>query len=57
MGILFVLVPLSLVLVGLAVGIFVWMARSGQFDDLDNPRHRLPDDEDAPPPAGARRRG
>lgn len=56
MGILFVLVPLSIVLVGLAVGIFVWMARSGQFDDLDNPRHHMPDDEDEPP-VGGRSRG
>lgn len=37
MNILLLLVPLSLVLLALAVGAFVWAVKRGQFDDLDTP--------------------
>jgi len=37
MAILLVLVPISLVLLGVAVWAFVWAVRSGQYDDLDTP--------------------
>ncbi len=48
MEILFVLIPLSLILLGIAVWAFFWAVRSGQFDDLDSPAYRilLDDDED-----------
>jgi cbb3-type cytochrome oxidase maturation protein len=36
-NILLVLVPVSLVLLGLAVWAFFWAADDGQFDDLDTP--------------------
>ena len=32
---LLVLLPVSLVLLGLAVAVFAWASRSGQFEDLD----------------------
>ena len=35
MNILLLLIPLSLVLLGIAIGAFVWAVRRGQFDDLD----------------------
>jgi cbb3-type cytochrome oxidase maturation protein len=35
MAILLMLVPISLVLLGLAIWAFVWAVRCGQFDDLD----------------------
>lgn len=35
MSILLLLIPLSLVLLGIAIGAFVWAVRRGQFDDLD----------------------
>ena len=35
MTILLILVPISLVLLGLAIWAFVWAVRRGQFDDLD----------------------
>jgi cbb3-type cytochrome oxidase maturation protein len=35
MGIVFVLIPLSLVLVAIACWAFFWAVGSGQFDDLD----------------------
>ena len=37
MSILLLLVPISLVLLGLAVWAFVWAVRGGQYDDLDAP--------------------
>lgn len=37
MNILLVLVPISLVLLGIAIVAFIWAVRSGQFDDLDTP--------------------
>ncbi len=37
MAILLVLVPISLVLLGIAIWAFVWAVRSGQYDDLDTP--------------------
>lgn len=37
MSILGILVPISLVLVGIAAWAFFWAADGGQFDDLDSP--------------------
>lgn len=38
---LFVLLPLALLVAAVAVGFFIWAARSGQFDDLDDPPERI----------------
>ncbi len=55
MTVLLFLIPISLVLFGLAVAIFVWAVRSGQFEDLDTaPLDVLGDDDDAPPPTKPR---
>ncbi len=48
MEILFVLIPLSLILLGIAVWAFFWAVKSGQFDDLDSPAYRILLDEDEP---------
>ena len=49
MDIIYALVPLSILLIGIAVVIFFWAVRSGQFDDMDSPAHRiLFDDDDEP---------
>ncbi len=48
MGILFVLIPLAMALLALAVGFFVWAVRSGQFDDLESPATRILFDDDGP---------
>jgi cbb3-type cytochrome oxidase maturation protein len=50
MNSMFLLIPLSLVLVALAVAAFFWAVHSGQFDDLDSPAYRMLMDD--PPPSG-----
>ena len=37
MAILLLLIPLSLMLLGVAIWAFAWAVRRGQFDDLDTP--------------------
>ncbi len=55
MSSLAILIPLSLVLVGIAVWAFFWATDSGQFDDLDSPAiQALLDDEPPQAPAPAR---
>ena len=46
MEILFALIPLSIVLITLAVTVFSWAVKSGQFDDLEGPAHSILYDED-----------
>lgn len=48
MDILYLLIPLAILLVAAMVGAFLWAARSGQFDDLEGPAHRILMDEDEP---------
>lgn len=48
MDILYLLIPLALVLLVIAIGAFVWASRSGQFDDLEGPAHRILMDDDDP---------
>ena len=47
MSILYLLIPLSLVLLGLAIWAFFWAVKSGQFDDLEGPAHRILFDDEA----------
>ncbi|MFZ5556582.1 MAG: cbb3-type cytochrome oxidase assembly protein CcoS [Pseudomonadota bacterium] len=49
MDILYLLIPLSIVLVFLVGLVFWWAVRSGQFDDLEGPAHRILMDDDLPP--------
>jgi cbb3-type cytochrome oxidase maturation protein len=46
MEILYLLIPISLILLGLIVGVMLWAVRSGQFDDLEGPAQRILMDED-----------
>ena len=46
MSILYLLIPISLLLLGLILWILFWAVRSGQFDDLEGPAHRILMDED-----------
>ncbi len=53
MAILLVLIPLSLMLVGLAIWAFVWAVRGGQFDDLDAASLDILHDEQTAPLQGS----
>lgn len=50
---IFVLLPLALLIAAVAVGFFVWAARTGQFDDLDTPAVRILFDDEEPRPKPA----
>ncbi len=58
---LFLLIPLSLLLVGLAIWVFLRMSDTGQFDDMEGPAHSILMDDDRPrgaqepPPVPAQR--
>jgi len=50
MDILYLLIPLSLVFVAVIAYVFLWAVKSGQFEDMEGPAHRiLMDDEPASP--------
>lgn len=46
MDILYLLIPIALLLAGIAIGAFFWSVNSGQFDDLESPAHRILYDDD-----------
>jgi cbb3-type cytochrome oxidase maturation protein len=47
MSALYLLIPVAVALVALAIRVFFWAVDSGQYDDLDSPAHSiLFDDED-----------
>lgn len=55
MEVLYWLIPMGVVLVGLALGVLFWAIRSGQYEDLEGPAHRiLWDDDDRPAPPDQR---
>ncbi|MBA57305.1 MAG: cbb3-type cytochrome oxidase assembly protein CcoS [Pseudomonadales bacterium] len=51
MDIIFLLIPLALVLLVVAVAAFFWAVRSDQFEDLDREASRILFDEDTQPSA------
>jgi cbb3-type cytochrome oxidase maturation protein len=53
MSILVLLVPISVLLLGIAVWAFLWAVRSGQYDDLDAPAIDMLREEDSKPPRDA----
>ena len=55
MEILYLLIPVSVVLVFAIAVAFWWSVRSGQFDDLEGPGFKILMDDDGPdiPTAGA----
>ncbi|WP_108124839.1 cbb3-type cytochrome oxidase assembly protein CcoS [Saccharospirillum mangrovi] len=46
MDILRLLLPVSALLLLIGGGLFWWTVRSGQYDDLDSPAHRILFDDD-----------
>lgn len=53
MEILYILIPVSVILVTLAITLFGWAIKNGQYDDLEGPGHSIlyDDDEDMIPGA------
>ena len=49
---LFLLIPLSLAIVALAVWLFFRMSDTGQFDDMEGPAHSILMDDDRPAAGG-----
>ncbi len=54
MDILYLLIPLSLVLVTVLIGVVVWAVHNGQFDDLTGPAYRILEEDDEQPPFPAK---
>lgn len=48
MDILYLLIPLGMVFLALVIAAFLWAVRSGQYEDLDGPAHRILMDDDDP---------
>jgi len=48
MEILFLLIPLAVVLMVVAVVFFLWTVKTGQYDDLEGAAHRILMDDDDP---------
>jgi cbb3-type cytochrome oxidase maturation protein len=48
MEVIYLLIPLSLVLLALIVWLFLWSVRSGQFEDFDGPANQILMDDDRP---------
>ncbi len=48
MTILYLLIPLAVGLMGVAIAFFLWTVRTGQYDDLEGPAHRILMDDDDP---------
>ena len=46
MEVIFILLPLAILIAGVMLALFIWAVRSGQYDDLETPAHRILFDED-----------
>lgn len=51
MDILYLLIPLSLVFVAAIAVVFLWAVKSGQFEDMEGPAHRILMDDEPPSPS------
>lgn len=45
---LYLLIPMSLVVVAFIVAVLYWSVKNGQFDDLEGPGHAILMDDDLP---------
>jgi cbb3-type cytochrome oxidase maturation protein len=54
MDILLMLIPAALMISGVAIVVFYWSVKSGQFEDMDGEAHRIlmDDDDELIPPSG-----
>lgn len=56
MSILYLIIPVSILLVIAIVWFFLWAVRSGQFDDMEGPAHRILMDDDLTEPRAVRKK-
>ena len=58
MEIIFLLIPISLLFIIAITAIFFWAIKTGQYDDLEGPRHQiLMDDDSVPDPVERKTNG
>ena len=48
MTILYLLIPLALIILAVAIAFFLWSVKSGQYEDLEGPAYRILMDDDDP---------
>ncbi len=48
MDILYLLIPLGLLILSVAIAAFIWAVKAGQFEDMQGPAHRILMDDDDP---------
>ena len=48
MDVLYLLIPLAVIIMIIAVVAFLWAVKSGQYEDLEGPAHRILMDDDDP---------
>ena len=53
MEIIYVLIPIAIIFVTIAIAVFFWAVKSNQYDDLDREAINILFDEDTPPPANS----
>jgi len=46
MDIIYLLIPISLALIAVIVAVLFWAVKSGQYDDMEGPRHKILMDDD-----------
>lgn len=49
MSIIFVLIPLAVIIVAIAIAVFFWAVKSNQFDDLERQGYSILFDDDIKP--------
>lgn len=47
MEILYLLIPISIIFVVIIACVFVWSVKSGQYDDMEGPAHKIIMDNDS----------
>lgn len=50
MSVIYVLIPIAIIIVAIAIGIFFWAVKSNQFDDLERQGHSILFDDDIKKP-------
>lgn len=50
---LYIVLPLAILIAGIAVAAFVWTVRTGQLDDVDSPPRRILFEDPTAPPTDA----